>query len=244
MHFETYLIIIAGLSILQSLFGVGLLVFGTPLLLSMGLGFDETLSKLLPSSIAINLCQIISYRHVAIREGYKKKFFLYCIPALILGFIFLKPNAPISFIKMFILFMLLIAIVLRSVSGFQKYLQSLLSSNVSVSLFVLGILHGVSNMGGILLTILANSIHSQKLQAVTTISFSYAFLATFQLLILLFYQPNFITLQTIAAIFVAVMIRTTIGEKVFKWTNEALYHNLITSLLGLTAFLLMKSLIL
>ena len=45
-------------SIVQSLMGVGLLLFGTPTLLLLGMGFGEALAVLLPCSVTVNLCQI------------------------------------------------------------------------------------------------------------------------------------------------------------------------------------------
>jgi hypothetical protein len=45
-------------SILQSIFGIGILFFGTPTLILMGFTFVETLSVLLPASIAVSLFQV------------------------------------------------------------------------------------------------------------------------------------------------------------------------------------------
>ena len=53
--------IICFTSIIQSLFGVGVLVFGTPLLLILGLDFIQTLNILLPISLIINLFQFSNH---------------------------------------------------------------------------------------------------------------------------------------------------------------------------------------
>ena len=45
-------------SIVQSIFGVGLLLFGTPTLLLLGVGYEQVLWILLPSSITISLYQV------------------------------------------------------------------------------------------------------------------------------------------------------------------------------------------
>ena len=47
------------LTIVQSLLGVGLLLFGTPTLLIIGYSYSETLWMILPSSILISLTQVI-----------------------------------------------------------------------------------------------------------------------------------------------------------------------------------------
>ena len=50
---------------IQSLFGVGVLLFGTPILLVLGYDFLSVLTILLPISLAINLLQVSKdYRHI------------------------------------------------------------------------------------------------------------------------------------------------------------------------------------
>ena len=58
MEFYILLVIIVT-AMIQSLFGVGVLLFGTPLLLLGGYNFVNALTVLLPISLVINLFQII-----------------------------------------------------------------------------------------------------------------------------------------------------------------------------------------
>ena len=51
------LIVIVFLIIVQSIFGVGLLLFGTPTLLILGYDFANTINILMPVSISISLMQ-------------------------------------------------------------------------------------------------------------------------------------------------------------------------------------------
>ena len=52
---------------IQSLFGVGVLLFGTPILLVLGYDFITALTILLPISLTINLLQVSKdYRHVQV----------------------------------------------------------------------------------------------------------------------------------------------------------------------------------
>ena len=46
-------------AILQSIFGIGILFFGTPTLLLLGFPFAETLSVLLPASLAVSAFQVM-----------------------------------------------------------------------------------------------------------------------------------------------------------------------------------------
>ena len=81
------LIIIVVTSFIQSIFGVGVLLFGTPLLLLRGYGFIDAVTVLLPISLSINLIQIAKAYRVADWEFYKK-FLLYSIPFVVI-FLFL-----------------------------------------------------------------------------------------------------------------------------------------------------------
>ena len=50
------------LIIIQSIFGIGLLLFGTPTFLMLGYDFINTLNFLLPISIVISSLQLISFK--------------------------------------------------------------------------------------------------------------------------------------------------------------------------------------
>jgi len=53
---------------IQSMFGTGVLLFGTPLLLLYGYDFQFALTILLPTSILINLLQLINkYKNIEIQ---------------------------------------------------------------------------------------------------------------------------------------------------------------------------------
>jgi len=56
--FLDVLITVVVTSFIQSIFGVGVLLFGTPLLLLQGYDFIEAVIFLLPISVSINLIQI------------------------------------------------------------------------------------------------------------------------------------------------------------------------------------------
>src|ERR687885_1890760 len=70
-------------SVVQSVFGVGLLVFGTPTLLLAGYSFEETLAYLLPCSMAISALQVrdggLSF------EPVRRDFVLFTAPAVLAG---------------------------------------------------------------------------------------------------------------------------------------------------------------
>ena len=91
------LLIIILLSIFQSVFGIGLLLIGTPTFLLIGYNFFDVLNLLLPFSITISLLQVIYSKEIDSR--FNKRILLYCIPALILALsILVKYENNIDFI--------------------------------------------------------------------------------------------------------------------------------------------------
>ena len=69
---------------IQSVFGVGLLIFGTPTLLLLGLPFEHLLAYLLPSSIAISGLQIARSGGVAL-DPLRRQFLWYSAPLVLVG---------------------------------------------------------------------------------------------------------------------------------------------------------------
>src|SRR5260221_11193198 len=71
------------LAAVQSVFGVGLLVFGTPTLLLLGLPFPEVLAYLLPCSVVISTLQVADG---GLRlEPIRRKLLAFTAPTVLLG---------------------------------------------------------------------------------------------------------------------------------------------------------------
>ena len=74
------LITIAVTSVIQSIFGVGVLLFGTPILLLLGYEFIDAVMILLPISVSINILQIAKdYRSIDFQ--FYKGILFYTIPS-------------------------------------------------------------------------------------------------------------------------------------------------------------------
>ena len=74
--------IIVFLIVIQSIFGVGLLLFGTPSFLIMGYDFPNTINILMPVSITISFLQF-SRSNVSDKK-FIKEYNLFCLPFLII----------------------------------------------------------------------------------------------------------------------------------------------------------------
>ena len=80
--------IIAFLIIIQSVFGVGLLLFGTPSFLILGYDFANTINILMPVSITISILQF--YKSKVKDQKFINEYNLYCLPFLVIFYLQLK----------------------------------------------------------------------------------------------------------------------------------------------------------
>src|SRR4030043_495588 len=99
-------IVVILFSTVQSVFGVGLLVFGTPTLLLLDYPFDTTLALLLPSSIVISAMQVLVGRECLLH--FKKSFLLYSVPLIIVGLLLVLTDLLVFDIKSVVGTMLLL----------------------------------------------------------------------------------------------------------------------------------------
>ena len=75
------LIIITFLIVIQSIFGVGLLLFGTPSFLILGYDFASTINILMPVSITISVLQFLKSK--VSDQKFIKEYNLFCVPFLV-----------------------------------------------------------------------------------------------------------------------------------------------------------------
>ena len=176
MDFEI-LITIAVTSVLQSIFGTGVLLFGTPILLMLGKDFQTILTILLPASIFINFFQIRnSLRSIDI--AFYKNLILFCLPMVFLTLYFsfsvhFNTNSVIGFFLIFISLKSLvkpIAMIIDWIISFER-----------LYLAMMGILHGFTNLGGSLLSGIILSKELPKDIKRATIAISYCSMACIQI---------------------------------------------------------------
>lgn len=226
------------LSIIQSLFGIGILLFGTPLLLSFGYQYEEVLLFLLPASAAISWSQVWDFRHEKLDQSYRKAFFIFSFPSLFLG-ILLSSSLNLNYeIKIVIILMLTLTLILRIRVSYFEHLKKLIRNNLRKSLVLMGFIHGLSNMGGSILTPIVSSLYSKKDKVITGVSFSYAFMASFQIIILLFIGKHGFKLHHLWCPLISLATRYTLGKKVYSFTSEKTYVWLINIFIFINAVLM------
>lgn len=201
---------------IQSVFGVGMLLFGTPILLLLGYSFIDALSVVLPISIAISLLQVV--KHVEhIDKVFFKNVLRYCVPVIVL---FLALIASVKINVGFIMGIFLLLVALKSfLPKIEQSLQTIVKYE-KLYLLMTGFIHGVSNLGGSLLTVIIYSKNYPKDTTRVTAAACYAVFAIFQLLTLLIMQSEFTIPYDMRAFFVQ------IGMVTFLIIEKILYGNI------------------
>ena len=189
--FEIILIIF--LVFFQSIFGIGLLLFGTPTFLLLGYNFLEVLSLLLPMSVTISFIQFFSSKKK--NKQFKYYFNLYCLSFLIISlYIVMKNINKIDleiYIALIIIFFSIVSMNKKKIS----YLKKFNLTKQKIFLSILGIIHGLTNLGGSLLAILSSTINKQdKHKTRYCISYGYLVMGIFQILGLYIFSNNRIEL--------------------------------------------------
>ena len=238
---ENYLVLIYFCLIvaLQSAIGVGVLVLGTPFLLLLKYDILQVFFFLLPLSILTSLINLIiirlSNRNLNV-SSYKglKKFFVVCIPSIVIGLFILK------YFKEHINFKLLVSIVIIF-SVFLVFLKDKIKLRINFFrisiLSIVGVIHGLTNSGGTLMS-LALSTNNEKNNARYSITFFYLALATFQYLTtIIIFKNSYFLPQNFSLIFVLIC-GVVLGNVFIKFLSENRYK-LIINVLALASSIIL-----
>ena len=210
------LITVAVSSFIQSIFGVGVLLFGTPLLMLQGYNFFQAIIVLLPISLLINLSQIVK-DHKSVDIAFYKKIIVYTIPFIV---IFLAVLNEIKINIGLLISVLLLFVAAKDFSDRVNNFVNLVVRHERSYFILMGIVHGLTNLGGPLLTVAVHSKGYEKRTTRATVAASYATFATFQIVTLFF--SNFdmdIKLSTIA-------LSMSVGLTMFIVTEKIVYANI------------------
>tara|TARA_B110000211_G_scaffold161417_1_gene182507 strand:- start:145 stop:861 length:717 start_codon:yes stop_codon:yes gene_type:complete len=181
MELHTVVVVVVVISMIQSVFGVGVLLFGTPILLILGYDFVNALSVLLPISLGINFLQVVRDR-ADVDFSYYKMLLVYSIPPIVfLLAVTVEMNINVSlYIGAFLLL-----IAFKSWSKFVEKISLFVFKFQKSFLFFQGVVHGLTNLGGSLLTSHVFTLNLSKEEKRATISLSYFTFALFQILTLI-----------------------------------------------------------
>jgi hypothetical protein len=192
------------------------LLFGTPILLLLGYGFVESLGVLLPVSIAVSLLQVLRH-HEDIDTTFYKNVLIYSIPFVVL-FLLLVTTVKINI--SLVIGPLLIFVALKNFSTvIERSLLSIVKYE-RLYLMAMGLVHGMSNLGGSMLTVIIYSKQYPKNRTRVTAAVSYATVAACQLATLLFIGSEFTVSVSDKISFIQIAVLT------FLLTEEMLYNGI------------------
>lgn len=225
------MLIIALCVVSQSLFGVGVLLWGTPALMLYGFSYVNVLNILLPISLCISVTQVFAKRQLLSHEN-TKKFLVLCLPYLVLGLLLVLTISVDP--TLFVILALFLAGFLRLLN--PSVIKSKITTKKDILLPLVGLTHGLSNLGGSLLVIWASLTGTNRFEIRALVAFIYTFLALSQILIILLTLNEF----TLSVMYILPMLLLNfISSKYFFQTiKEEKYQSLLTVLIFAISILL------
>ncbi len=229
MTFEylSILAMVAVLSVVQSFFGMGILVFGTPTLLLMGYDFITTLGYLLPASFAISLLQVLFAGSA--RVPVSRYLYTLCLPGIGFGLLLSEDTALSPWINSLVGVTLLFSALVRFWPPSMKLFIAILNKHLAGYHLVMGVIHGLTNLGGALLAVLASGTHTEKEAVRYTVAHYYLAFSIIQMLFLATVMGHLdILASNLPAAAVAAVVYLLVGNRIFIRTSNQSYNTALT----------------
>jgi hypothetical protein len=219
---------VAVFAVVQSLFGVGLLVFGTPTLLLLGLPFELVLAYLLPCSIVVSLLQVATSGGLSL-EPIRRDFLAVTVPAVLVATTVAVTLGSPHGMRLVVGVALLLTAAVR-LGRLRAVLAGFIRRHLRPFMLLLGLVHGLSNLGGGLLTVVVGSSYQDKESIRRHIAFAYGAMACIQLaVVLLSGRPRLDLWLWLLLPVLAGAGHLLVGQRVFRRAGQRPYQ------LGLTA---------
>jgi len=211
--------------LIQSIYGVGLLVFGVPVLLIYGLDYSAIVGLLLPSSIFISILQLFKNRNIKSSEI---KLLPLAAFGIIIGLGLSMLAVTTNMIPIIVGFSMLFITLLRTNASIRQNIAVFLIKNRPIFHLLNAILHGFSNLGGALLTFYSASVYKEKTDALHCTSLFYLVYAVSQMAILIFIERGDIFRAGLLCLPFTAFLYLLIGQKTFRLISQRKFDNLAT----------------
>ena len=228
------IIIITVLIIIQSIFGVGLLLFGTPSFLVLGYDFANTINILMPVSITISALQF--FRSKIKDKVFIAEYNIFCLPFLIIFlFIALKFKYLFDFKLLVALLLVFSSILILNKKKFSSFRKTFFKLK-KIVLIGIGSVHGLTNMGGSFLAIYSTLV-SENVKEVARyyICYGYLIMGLFQYILVLSISYENLNFNKLYYLILALLIYFP-TQKIFKNIDDrkfSKYINIIALTYGL-----------
>jgi uncharacterized protein len=226
------------LIIIQSVFGIGLLLFGTPSFLILGYDFANTINILMPVSITISVLQF--FKSKVNDQKFINEYNLFCLPFLVFFLVIaLKFKYILNFKLLVGLLLVFSSILILNKKRFSSFEETFFKLKKFVLIFI-GCVHGLTNMGGSFLAIYSTLV-SQNKKEITRyyICYGYLIMGILQYITVLFLSFNSIEFTKLFYILLALIIYfpSQILFKNVKDKKFSKYINIIALMYGLIILL-------
>jgi len=234
MDTDIYLVIFF-VALLQSIFGVGVLLVGTPILMLMGYPYFEVLSLTLPTSFFISLIQVGKF-YKYIYRNLLKKALLFTIPTIPAGMVlaFYLGNSVgilMGFFLILTTYNFVVEFILPTDAGNKR---------VSMTLIFMGIIHGATNLGGGILPSVVNQKCELKQQKLATTAAIYLTFQVIQIIFIFFrHYPVDVSRSTIC-VMVGLSAYILFGKYLFKLIRVEQYKGHLRIFIRMVALLLVS----
>src|SRR5919197_6273389 len=215
--------IIPILAFVQAIFGVGLLLFGTPTLLLLGYSFAEALVYLLPCSIVVSVLQVATTGGVRL-DPLRRRFLAITAPAVGLATAAALAIGSPRQLKL-IVGIVLLGTALGRVGQARRVLARVVHRHRDPLLLALGVIHGWSNLGGGLLTVIVGATYDDKESIRRQIAFAYGLMALGQLAVLVATKrPDANVALCVTLPVLAGSVYLLLGQRTFRIARERAYQ--------------------
>jgi uncharacterized membrane protein YfcA len=230
-----YNIIFVLIITIQTIVGVGVLVLGTPIMLLFHHTLPETIEILLPISILTSLMNIFYFKingklkNLKIEQNTKKYFIYFCLPSIFAGTFFLKTFHDLINFKILVSSIILLTLLIKLF--LKNTIVTISELKKKIALSIIGLVHGLTNSGGTLLSIFILSLNSNlKNKTRYDLTFFYLFLAIIQYLIFIIFFKSNITVDlflnylilVLSGVFLGNIIEIKIEKKIFSFFIDIL----------------------
>jgi uncharacterized membrane protein YfcA len=234
MDIEIYLVIFF-VALLQSVFGVGVLLVGTPILMLLGLPYFEVLSLTLPTSFFISIIQVGRF-YKYINRDLLKKALLFTIPIIPVGMVLA------SYLGNAVGILMGFFLILTTYNFVAEFILPADSSNkrVSMTLIFMGIIHGATNLGGGILPSVVNQKCEFKQQKLATTAAIYLAFQVTQIIFIVFrHYPVDVSRSTLC-VMVGLSAYILFGKYLFKLILVEQYKSHLRIFIRMVALLLVS----
>ena len=232
MDTDIYLVIFF-VALLQSIFGVGVLLAGTPILTLLGYSYFDVLSMTLPTSFFISLIQA-SKLYNNININLLKKALLFTLPIIPIGMVLA------SHLGNYIGILMGFFLILTSYDMIVDFILPSDASNnrVSITLIFMGLIHGATNLGGGILPSVVNQKCEFKEQKLATTAAIYLSFMLIQIILMGFRNYHADVSRSILCVVVGLFAYILLGKYLFKLIRVEQYKNHLRIFIRIVALLL------